>query len=84
MTHEEFAHLKRGDLVRGKWSGVAYIVTSHYGSHVTAVRTVDLTNPAEWDLVSHAPHPVGGDDGAARGGDQPDRGDGVLPLHADP
>ena len=54
MTGEEFASLKVGDIVRGKSSHQAYVVTAHYGSRVTAVKTVDLTNPAEWDLVWQA------------------------------
>ena len=54
MTNEEFAALKEGDIVRGKSSGMAYVVTGNYGSHVVAVRTVDMTNPDEFDLVQKA------------------------------
>lgn len=57
MTHEEFASLKVGDIVRGKSSGQGYVVAAHYGSRVTAVRTADLTNPSEWDLVWDAERP---------------------------
>lgn len=51
MTKEEFASLKVGDIVRGKLSQQAFVVTAHYGSRVTAVQTVDLTSPSEWELV---------------------------------
>jgi len=52
MTKEEFSKLKEGHIVRGKLSGLAYIVTGNYGDHVTAVRTVELTRPSEWELVA--------------------------------
>lgn len=51
MTEKEFSGLAPGQVVRGKSIGQGYIVTGNYGTHVTAVRTVDLTNPDEWDLV---------------------------------
>ncbi|MBN3949384.1 MAG: hypothetical protein HWQ38_24140 [Nostoc sp. NMS7] len=51
MTPEQFKNLKTGDIVRGVLSSHTYIVTDNYGDHVTAVRTVDLTNPSEWELV---------------------------------
>lgn len=52
LTASEFANLKVGDIVRGRSSRQEYIVTANYGGRVTAVKTVDLTNPAEWELVS--------------------------------
>jgi NMD protein affecting ribosome stability and mRNA decay len=51
MTPEQFAELRPGDLVRHKGSSSALIVHANYGARVTAVRTADLTNPAEWDRV---------------------------------
>jgi hypothetical protein len=30
-------------------------VTGNYGDRVTAVRTVEMTNPDEWDLVINTP-----------------------------
>jgi hypothetical protein len=51
MTPAQLKGLERGDLVRHKSGGDAYVVTSNYGNHVTAVRTVDMTNPTEWDKV---------------------------------
>ena len=52
MTPKQFRGLKPGDLVRHKSKGSrAHIVHGNYGDRVTAVRTVDLTNPSEWDHV---------------------------------
>jgi hypothetical protein len=55
MTKDELKNLRYGDLVRSKASGASYIVTANYGGRVTAVRTADLTNPDEWELVQKAP-----------------------------
>jgi hypothetical protein len=54
MTLEEMRKLKPGDAIRHKGDANGYIVTANYLSRVTAVRTADITNPAEWDL---APQP---------------------------
>ncbi len=51
MTPEEFKSLDTGDCVRNKDSVRSYIVMANYGERVTAARTVDITNPSEWDLV---------------------------------
>lgn len=48
---KDFSGLKQGSLVRHRSGGHAYVVHSHYGDRVTAARTVDLTNPSEWDHV---------------------------------
>jgi len=59
MTRQEFNDLKVGDLVRHKSRAgrmVTLVVTGHYGDHVTAIDTHDLTNPGEWDVVSKAGH----------------------------
>ena len=52
MTRSEMNGLKPGDLVRHKSSGDAMIVHQHYGNRVLLVRTVDLTNPTEWNRVN--------------------------------
>lgn len=52
MTQEEFDRLSVGDVVRGKSSREPYVVTAIYGSRATAVKTVDMTNPDEWDIAS--------------------------------
>ena len=37
--------------MRGLVSGLGFMVTDNFGERVTAVRTVDITNPLEWVLV---------------------------------
>lgn len=56
MTKTNFNNLNRGDQVKHKGDGNYYIVTANYGDRITAVKTVDLTNPSEWDLVCKATH----------------------------
>jgi hypothetical protein len=56
MTSEQMRNLDTGDIVRGKRSAQAFVVTGNYGDHVTAVRTVDITNSDEWDLILKAKH----------------------------
>lgn len=52
MTKEEFKGLEVGDIVRHKSKGsLPYIITGNYGDRVTAVRSQDLTNPIEWEVV---------------------------------
>ena len=53
MQPEDLKSLTTGDIVRSA-DGATYIVTANYGDRVTAVRTVDITNPSEWDLVLKA------------------------------
>lgn len=48
---EKIADLEAGDIVKHKGDGPAYIVTANYGDRVTAVRTVDLTNAIEWEVL---------------------------------
>lgn len=52
MKGEAFRKLKRGDLVKHKHDRRTFVVTSNYGGRVTAVSSVDMTNPSEWDLVN--------------------------------
>ncbi len=52
MRVEQFKVLKAGDLVRHKHEAKPYIVHANYGDRVTAARTVDLTNPFEWEKVN--------------------------------
>ena len=53
MTEDEFRNLCIGDVVRGA-KGNAYVVHINYGNRVVAVRTVEMTNSREWDLVMKA------------------------------
>ena len=56
MDRETFQKLDRGDIVRHKATdhATSYIVVANYGNHVTAVNTMNITNPAEWDLIYKA------------------------------
>jgi hypothetical protein len=47
--------LEVGDIVKGKSSGYAFIVTANYGDRVTAVLTVDITNAIEWEVLKATP-----------------------------
>lgn len=58
MTKEQFKKLKRGDIVRGKASGMVYIIDKHSidcgGDDVyTAVRTEIMTNGNKWELINN-------------------------------
>lgn len=54
MTKEEMKNLKTGDIVQSSVTGLGFVVTANYGGRVTAVCTVDITNPSEWNLIQKA------------------------------
>lgn len=54
MKKETFKELQTGDVVRHKSSNTNYVIMEDFGDRKTAVRTVDLTNPDEWELVLKA------------------------------
>jgi len=54
MTDREFRNLQTGDIVASKFSKVTYVVTENFGCRVTAVRTTDITNAEEFELVLKA------------------------------
>lgn len=54
MKTHEFVKLSPGDLIRPAGGGEVLMVTGNYGGRVTAVKTVDMTNADEWELVSKA------------------------------
>lgn len=43
--------LTRGDIVRSKKGFNTYIVCGAYGDRATAVKSVDITNPDEWEIL---------------------------------
>lgn len=46
------SQLKTGDIIRNHMTGgKSYVITANYGNRVTAVCTVDVTNPDEWERV---------------------------------
>lgn len=48
---ERISDLQRGDIIRHKGEGDSLLVAAIYPKRATAIRTVDVTNPAEWELV---------------------------------
>ena len=54
MTKKQLSKLSRGDIVKPRGGETDYVVHYNYGDRATAVKTVDLTNPSEWDLVRKA------------------------------
>mgnify|MGYP001560911605 CR=1 FL=1 len=56
MTEDSFKNLQRGDIVRHKEFEQTYVVTENYKGRVTAVTSVDITNPSEWELLLKAQH----------------------------
>lgn len=54
MTQEQFNKLDVGDLVKNKLNGETFVVTANYGRRVTAVKTADMSNPTEWEIVRKA------------------------------
>ena len=53
MHPHQFDRLRPGTLIHHKSEtpNDFYVVTAHYGNRLTAVRAVDVTNPAEWEIV---------------------------------
>lgn len=56
MTKEQFRNLHEGDLVKSSFGGAEFIVHDNYDGLVTAVKTIRLVSPSEWDLVMKAKH----------------------------
>jgi hypothetical protein len=77
MTNDEMKNLQPGDIVRSKSGSLGYIVTTNYGTHITAVRIVDITNPTEWSIIQKsAQQAVAADaEAAAASGDLAAKGD---------
>ena len=55
QTVTDLSQLKRGSIVRHVSNtgnhGKAYVVDANYGTHATAVTTIDITNPTEWEVL---------------------------------
>jgi hypothetical protein len=51
MTKRELQALRPGDCIQSELTKLNYIVTGHYKDRVTAVQSVDVTNPVEWRVV---------------------------------
>lgn len=55
MTTTEMNQLRPGDIVKHCHSHNRYVVTGNYGGRVTAVCSVDITNPTEWEVLNTSP-----------------------------
>lgn len=51
MTEDTMKSLRPGDIVRHQYDDHGYVVTGNYGGRITAVQSVDITNPTEWELI---------------------------------
>jgi hypothetical protein len=51
MDQKIFDSLERGDIIKPRYDHRTFVVTGNYGGRITAVSTVDMTDPIEWDLV---------------------------------
>lgn len=59
----DISDLETGDIIRHKMGADAFVVTACHGGTATAVRTQDVSNPNEWqvlksDVVTLAPIPM--------------------------
>lgn len=59
MTADELKELERGDIVRHLGDAGSFVVCDNFGKRVTAVRTADITNPSEWEVVVRKKDPDG-------------------------
>ncbi len=52
MNKKQMANLKVGDIIQSKKdSKWAFIVSQNFGERLIAVRTIEITNPTDWELV---------------------------------
>ena len=59
MTPDQFAALKKGDVVRRKLSAHAMTVEENQGEHgLWLIRHSRATNPVEWLLIGDDGYPV--------------------------
>ena len=54
MTNLELLNLSTGDIIKHVTEPQTFVVTVNFGDRVTAVTTVDVTNPVEWEVVAKA------------------------------
>lgn len=50
MSEAQFAQLSCGDIVRHA-TGETWVIMANYGGRMTAVRTMDIHNRTEWQLL---------------------------------
>jgi hypothetical protein len=49
---QNLSDLRPGDIIRPKHGDINFVVTANYGNRVTAVKTADVTNPIEWEVMN--------------------------------
>ena len=54
MTQVEMDTLNRGDIITHV-TGDSYIVLQRHGKRLTAIREIDVSNPAEWEIFCRNP-----------------------------
>ena len=52
MNKEEFDNLRVGNIVRHVGSKNACVITSRNSGSFTAVRTINISNPIEWEKIT--------------------------------
>jgi hypothetical protein len=49
----DLSKFNTGTLIKNKGSGNLFVVTFNYGDRATAVWSIDITNPSEWEIVKN-------------------------------
>lgn len=52
MSAEEFHGLTTGDIIRHRHDAHGFVVHANYGTHVVISRSLLVSNPSEWLLIS--------------------------------
>lgn len=53
MTKNEFERLKPGQMIQNKHDNKwAFIVHQNFGDHLTGVRTIQIDDPDNWDIIT--------------------------------
>jgi hypothetical protein len=50
----DFSKINAGDIIKHKADHRKYIVTANFGNRITAVKTIDATNPIEWEVFNRS------------------------------
>lgn len=62
MTREQFHHLRVGQVIRHAGMGEAYtVIAKHNDGSFSVARTVNASNPIEWELLPQHPANAGSD-----------------------
>ena len=49
---KKVSELHLGSIVKHKDSNASYLITECYGDRATGVRTIDITNTDEWEVLN--------------------------------